>query len=84
MSETQSDVEERRPVHFTIDGKPFTVEDHEQKVEALLRLAGLDPANYDLAKVRVGKEPERFSADQTIRVHQDEEFVTIRHSAPVE
>jgi len=73
-----------RRVDFTIDGKPYAVDDPEQTAAALLRLAGFDPAHYDLAEVRQGEKPKRFSGDELVRVHKDEEFVTIRHSAPVE
>jgi hypothetical protein len=76
MSEAQAVDERRRPVDFTIDGKPYTVDDPAQTAAALLRLAGFDPANYDLAEVRQGEKP--------VRVHEGEEFITIRHSAPVE
>lgn len=38
-------------VHFTIDGRPLTVDQAKQTAAALLRLAGLDPASYfDLKK----------------------------------
>ena len=74
-----------KPVDFTIDGKSFIVDDPKQTASALLKLAGLDPANYDLAAIRPdGAEPKRFRADETVHVKDDEEFVTIRHSAPVE
>jgi hypothetical protein len=84
MSEYQAVDERTRPVHFTIDGKPHTVDDPEQTAAALLRLAGFDPAHYDLARVRPGEKPKRYSGDEPVRVHEGEEFITIRHSAPVE
>jgi hypothetical protein len=84
MSEAQAADERHRPVDFTIDGKPYRVDDPAQTAAALLRLAGFDPANYDLAEVRQGEKPKRFSGDQSVKVHQGEEFITIRHSAPVE
>jgi hypothetical protein len=84
MPEPQAGDEHRRPVDFTIDGKPYTVDDPEQTAAALLRLAGFDPAHYDLAEVRPDGKPKRFSGDEPVRVHDDEEFITIRHSAPVE
>ena len=40
-------------IPFTIDGQPFTTEDPSQKASALLRLAGLDPTNYDLGELWV-------------------------------
>ncbi len=79
-----SEDEHRRPVRFTIDGKPDEVADPEQTAASLLRLAGFDPAQYDIAEVRPGEPPKRFSGDEPVRVHDGEEFITIRHSAPVE
>jgi hypothetical protein len=84
MSEAQAGDDRRRPVDFTIDGKPHTVDDPAQTAAALLRLAGFDPANYDLAEVRQGERPKRFTGDEPVHVHGGEEFITIRHSAPVE
>jgi hypothetical protein len=79
-----SDDEHRRPVRFSIDGKPFEVADPEQTAASLLRLAGFDPARYDIAEVRPGEQPKRFSGEEPVRVHDGEEFITIRHSAPVQ
>ena len=42
----------RRRIPFTIDGQPFTTDDLSQHASALLRLAGLDPATFDLAEPR--------------------------------
>lgn len=79
-----SEFEHGRPVDFTIDGKPYTVGDPEQTAATLLQLAGFDPAHYDIAEVRPGEKPKRYSGDEQVRVHDGEEFITIRHSAPVE
>lgn len=84
MPESQVRDAHRRPVEFTVDGKPHTVDDPEQTAASLLRLAGFDPANYDLAEVRPGEQPKRFSGDEPVRVREGEEFITIRRSAPVE
>jgi hypothetical protein len=84
MPEPEVGNEHRRPVDFTIDGKPYIVDDPAQTAASLLRLGGFDPANYDLAEVRHGEKPKRFSGDEPVRVHDGEEFITIRHSAPVE
>lgn len=76
--------EHRPPVHFTIDGKPYTVDDPEQTASRLLQLSGFDAAQYDIAEVRPGQQPKRYSGEEPVRVHEGEEFITIRHSAPVE
>ena len=51
----------RRRIPFTIDGQPYTTNDLSQRASALLRLAGLDPAIFDLGEL-VGKERHKRSA----------------------
>ena len=75
----------RRHIPFTIDGQPFTTDDLSQRASALLRLAGLDPAAFDLGEV-VGKEhlkTKRFADDEIVSIVKDARFVSIRHSATV-
>src|SRR5260370_6988793 len=83
MSEAQAVDERRRPVDFTIDGKPYTVDDPAQTAAALLRLAGFDPANYDPARVRQGEKPKRFSRAEPARGHEGEESTTPPPPPPV-
>lgn len=74
-----------RHIPFTIDGQPFTTDDLSQHASALLRLAGLDPAIFDLGEL-VGKEhPEtkRFADDEVVTIVKDARFISIRQSAPV-
>jgi hypothetical protein len=52
-----------RPVTVTLDGVEYTVEDRRQPAADVLRLAGLDPADYDLMRV-VGKDKEQRYHDQ--------------------
>ena len=75
----------RRTIPFTIDGKPFTTDDPSQRASALLRLAGLDPAIFDLGEL-VGKEhpqPKRYNDDEVVNIAKDARFVSIRQKAPV-
>ena len=75
----------RRAIPFTIDGKPFTTDDLSQRASALLRLAGLDPAIFDLGEL-VGKEhpePKRYDDDEIVTITKDARFVSIRQKAPV-
>lgn len=51
------------PVKFTLDGVEYTVEDRRQPAADVLRLAGLDPAEYDLIRI-VGKDQEQRFHDQ--------------------
>ena len=79
-----SDINRRR-IPFTIDGQPFNTDDLSQPASALLRLAGLDPATFDLGQL-VGKEhPEtrRFGDDEVVTIVKDARFVSIRESATV-
>ena len=75
----------RRRIPFTIDGQPFTTDDLSQRASALLRLAGLDPATFDLGQL-VGKdhpETKRFADNEVVTIVKDARFVSIRQSAPV-
>ncbi len=73
-----------REVRFTIDGRRFSTTDRKQPAAALLRLAGLDPACYDLAEIRRRcDEPRRYSDDQIVRIDDGDKFVTIRQCAQV-
>jgi hypothetical protein len=51
------------PVTFTLDGVEYTVDDRRQPAAEVLRLAGLDPTDYDLLRV-VGKDNEKRYKDQ--------------------
>ena len=45
----------RHHIPFTIDGKPFTTDDSNQRASALLRLTDLYPAIFDLGEL-VGED----------------------------
>jgi hypothetical protein len=51
------------PVTFTLVGVEYTVDDRRQPAAEVLRLAGLDPTDYDLLRV-VGKDNEKRYKDQ--------------------
>ena len=75
----------RRRIPFTIDGQHFSTDDLSQRASALLRLAGLDPAIFDLGEL-LGKErpqTKRFADDETVNITKDARFISIRQSAPV-
>ena len=85
MTDQPNVVELGRLIPFTIDGQPFTTDDLSQHASALLRLAGLDPATFDLAEL-VGKEhprTKRFADDDVVAIVKDARFIAIRQSAPV-
>ncbi|KRD53816.1 hypothetical protein [Microbacterium sp. Root280D1] len=65
----------REKVRFTIDGDPFSTYDNDQTAAALLRLAGVDPTGYDLA--RIG-DAQPFANDDIITIQTGDEFVTAK------
>lgn len=67
----------RRKVHFTIDGESFTTFDDDQEAASLIRLAGLNPADYDLA--RITGEHKTFEDAELVRITDGDEFVTAKH-----
>ncbi len=74
----------RRPIEFTIDGRPYSTSDHRQPAGDLLRLAGLDPDNFDLGELKGQRpDPVRYRDDETITVRKNARFVSIRHRANV-
>ncbi|MDV6297347.1 MULTISPECIES: multiubiquitin domain-containing protein [Rhodococcus] len=75
--------ESRKKITITIDGRPFTTRDDDQEAAALLRLAGLDPDQYDLAKIKRNGEPKIYRDEKVIDLRDGDAFVTVRQSAPV-
>lgn len=76
----------RRRVHFSIDGQAHSTWDDDQTAAALLRLAGVDPTAYDLARVNGSSGagvPETFSGEQLVTIQDGDEFVTAKHAGPV-
>ena len=65
----------REKVRFTIDGEPFTSYDEDQTAAALLRLAGVDPMGYDLA--RIG-DTKPYADNDIVTIRTGDEFVTVK------
>ena len=85
MVETQLVEVPQRSIPFTIDGQPFTTDDVSQKAADLLRLAGLDPANYDLGELQGKERPQtkRYADNEVVEIEKDARFVSIRQSGDV-
>ncbi|WP_068494656.1 multiubiquitin domain-containing protein [Pseudoclavibacter helvolus] len=66
----------RQQVRFTVDGEPFRTYDEDQTAADLLRLAGMDPAGYDLARVGA---PASFPDNEIVVIVDRDEFVTAKH-----
>ena len=75
----------QRRIPFTIDGQPFTTDDLSQRASAILRLAGLDPAIFDLGELEGKERPQtkRFDDNEMVSIVKDARFISIRQSAPV-
>ena len=66
------------PVTFSIDGVEFTTDERRQTAAQLLRLAGLDPADYDLARVvGQGQVEKAFPDNQEIQITPAARFVSV-------
>ncbi|WP_144662876.1 hypothetical protein [Paenarthrobacter nicotinovorans] len=68
-------------ITFTVDNVELKVSDKHQTAGAILALAGLDAAMYELAKLH--GDGAAYKADQQVIVHEGDAFVTVRTSAPV-
>ena len=85
MSDAQSIRQPEREIPFTIDGVAYTTSDLSQKASDLLKLAGLDPARYDLGQLEGKERPERkrYEDEEIVEIEKDARFVSIREKAPV-
>jgi hypothetical protein len=70
-------------IRFTIDGKLYTATEDDEQAAGLLRLAGLDPNLYDLAKVRPGGNPEVLEDSTVVELENGDQFVSVRENATV-
>jgi len=68
----------RAKVHFTVDGEPQTSWDDDLTAAAILRRVGLDPTQYDLARVGGHGGTAVLPADDVITLHDGDEFVTAK------
>jgi hypothetical protein len=69
----------RQKLRFTIDGEPHSSYDDDQTAAALLRLAGVDPTGYDLARILTEGGTEAFRDEQIVKIGNGDEFVTAKH-----
>jgi Multiubiquitin len=78
------ETQHQHAVPITIDGRRFEVETGRHLTAAdLLRLAGLDPAGYELAEVLGHGELRKYRDDEVVDIRPDEKFVSVRQVAPV-
>ena len=72
MSHWDNVIDIRRPVPFTVDGRAFATTARRQRAADVLRLAGLDPALYDLGELR-GRIPfpVRYDGADIVAIHKE-------------
>jgi len=70
-------------IHITIDSKPLVVHDDDWEARGLLMLAGLDPAEYDLAQIKRNGTLKRFKDTHVVKVDEGDEFESIKQDGPV-
>lgn len=75
--------ETRAKIGFSIDGLRHETRDDDQEAASLLRLAGLDPAEYDLARVVRGHEPKVFKDGKVVNLHDGDTFISVKQNSPV-
>ena len=85
MTQPSNVVKTGKFIPFTIDGYPHETDDFTQKAADLLRLAGRDPANFDLGEIESKDRPHtrKYHDDDVVTIRKDARFVSIRQSAPV-
>lgn len=69
----------RQKVRFTVDGDPHSSFDDDQEAAAILRLAGVDPKGYDLARIIPTGGSETFTDSDIVNIKDGDEFVTAKH-----
>lgn len=69
--------ETHKKLKITIDSESYTTRDDDQEGAALVRLAGLDPASYDIAKVKANGELHVYRDGEVIDLADGEKFVTV-------
>ena len=72
-----------RNMTITIDSKRYEVRDDDWEARALLLLAGLDPAEYDLAQIKRNGMLKRFKDRQIVEVEDGDEFESVKQDGPV-
>lgn len=73
-----------RPLlHYTIDGVAFKTHDDDQEAGDLLRRAGVDPREFDLARKGPNGAPQTFKDGEVVKIHEGDKFVTVKHDGSV-
>lgn len=82
MSHLDNVIDIRRPVVFMIDGRTYRTRLRRQLAGDVLRLAGLDPARFDLGELRAHRpRPVRYADDDIVQIHRWTRFVSLEDHA---
>ncbi len=74
----------KRPkLQISIDGVRYSTRDDDQEAASLLRLAGLNPAEYDLAHIVRGHDPKVFRDTKVVDLHDGDTFISVKQNSPV-
>lgn len=86
MTEPDATASGQPAVTFTIDGVEYSSDDRRQSAGDLLRLAGLDPADYDLTRsVGKGEKEQRFKDEDEVQLVPGGRYLSLFTGAtPVE
>lgn len=76
-------IKQRVKISYTVDGVTFTTRDDDQESAAILRRAGLNPDEYDLARVKPGTEPKVFKDEKIIDLKNGDVFISIKQNSTV-
>lgn len=76
-------IKQRVTISYTVDGVTFTTRDDDQESAAILRRAGLNPDEYDLARVKAGAEPKVFKDEKIIDLKDGDIFISIKQNSTV-
>ena len=77
-TEQGSDVKGQPAVTFTIDGIEYATDDRRQTAAELIALAGLDPADHDLAQVRgQGQVEHRYADTDDVQITPGARYISV-------
>lgn len=72
----KSDKDDGKTTSISIDGEHYKLTRGDHIVAELIHLAGADPANTDLVRVK-GREQTKLRDDEIISVSSGDKFVTV-------
>ena len=62
---------------FTVDGEPFTTEEHVLTARQILDIAGVDTNSHYLVEIRGREQVEHKNLDDEIHMHEHAKFISV-------